>query len=265
MPGHPQATPYAGVNALLKRLLADQREALGPRLVGLYLFGSLSWGDFDPSSSDIDFLAITDRPLCGGAVARLDTMHQALARSGLPWSTKLEGSYIPRRALWRFDRADAVHPTIGVDWRFGLAMHRENWIIERHIVRERGVTLFGPPPTSLIDVVTPNELRDAVRVMLATFWSAQLERPDWLRPRNYQAFAILTMCRALYTLRTGEVASKAVAAVWARSELPAPWPAIVARALATRADTRPAGMAASSNFIRYTLGRGLAPEDGSQE
>lgn len=253
---HP--TPYADVNALLDRLLAMQREALGPRFVGLYLFGSLSWGDFDPASSDVDFLTVTKGALDADAVARLDRLHRELAASGLPRATKLEGSYFPRRALWRYDLARAVHPTIGVDWPFGLACHRENWIIERHIVRERGVVIAGPPPETLIDAVAPDQLREAVRAGLGAFWSRQLAEPDWLRPLNYQAFAILTMCRALYTLRTGEVTSKLEAARWARRDLPAPWPAAVARALATRADPRPGDLDATLDFIRYAIASGMA-------
>lgn len=242
-----------------------QREALGSQFVGLYLFGSLSWGDFDPTSSDIDFLAVTEAALDADAVARLDRLHRELAASGAPWAAKLEGTYIPRRALWRHDPADAVHPTIGVDWPFGPARHRENWIIERHIVRERGVAIAGPPPKTLIDFVTPNQLREAVRAGLDTFWSRQSADPDWLRPLNYQAFAILTMCRALYTLRAGVVASKPEAARWAQRTLPEPWPATVARALATRTDTRPGDLDATLDFIRYAIARGTASDNWPDE
>lgn len=253
-------TRYPEVNALLDCLLAMQREALGSQFVGLYLFGSLSWGDFDPTSSDVDFLSVTEGALDADAVSRLDRLHRELAASGSPWAAKLEGSYIPRGALWRYDPADAVHQTIGVDWPFGLARHRENWIVERHIVRERGRAIAGPPPKSLIDVVTPDQLREAVRAGLDTFWSQQLADPTWLRPLNYQAFAILTMCRALYTLRTGDVASKPEAARWALRELPEPWAATVARALATRADPRPGDLGATLDFIRYAIARGTARE-----
>ena len=36
-----------------------------------------------------------------------------------------------------------------------------------------------------------------------------------MRPRKYQAYAILTMCRVLYTFKRGEIASKQQAASWA--------------------------------------------------
>lgn len=248
-------TPYPDVNAILARLLADQRALLGPDLVGLYLFGSLSWGDFDPVSSDIDFLAVTAGELSPASLDALRELHARLAASGLPWADRLEGSYIPRAALRRHDPANARFATIGVDWPFGLAQHGSQWVIERHIVRERGVTLWGPPPATLIDPVSPADLRGAVRDALRDSWARRVEQPDWLGTRRYQAFAILTLCRALYTLERGGVASKPDAAAWARATLPARWTAAIDRALAWRHDPEAEDPTETLAFLRYALGR----------
>ncbi|HEX5505864.1 MAG TPA: aminoglycoside adenylyltransferase domain-containing protein [Thermomicrobiales bacterium] len=252
-------TPYPEVNAILDLLLREVRAALGERLVGLCLYGSLSLGDFDPESSDVDFLVVTEGELPGETLAALAALHRRIAASGLPWSNRLEGSYIPRGAVRRYDPVNATHPTIGADWDFGPGRHGRNWVLERAIVRERGVALWGPPPATLIDPVSPEDLRAAVRAMLHDFWARQLADPDWLRPRHYQAFAILTMCRALYTLEHGAVASKPVAAAWARGALGPPWAATIDRALRWRPDHAPDDMAEMLAFIRYALAQaGLA-------
>ncbi len=150
------------VRPVLALLLSSIQDVLGDQLVGLYLYGSLSSGDFDPASSDVDFLAVTY-----GAIAeddpvfeRLREMHTRIAASDLPFANHLEGSYIPDDALRRYDPATAWHPTIGSDWPFKIGFHDANWVIERAIVRERGVILFGPPPETLIDPVSPQQLRD---------------------------------------------------------------------------------------------------------
>jgi hypothetical protein len=65
----------------------------------------------------------------------------------------------------------------------------------------------------------------------------------------------------LYSLQTGEVASKANAAAWAQRTLDARWAGLIARAQATwRAETAvrqgasdPAEVAASLDFLRYGL------------
>ena len=52
-------TAYPDVDALLGQLLDGIRNALGERLLGLYLYGSLVAGDFTPGTSDVDLLAAT--------------------------------------------------------------------------------------------------------------------------------------------------------------------------------------------------------------
>jgi len=253
----PSPTPYPDVNAVLHLLLEQVRAILGPDLVGLYLYGSLSSGDFDPVSSDIDFVVVTMRELSGDTLVALRAMHAWIAASGLPWATKLEGSYIPRTALRRHDPANARHPSIGVDWDFGIGPHGSDWVIQRHIIREQGVVVCGPSPRTLIDRVTLDEVRGAVIDMVLGFWAAQAQgpEPEWLHPRDYQAFAILTMCRALYAVERGGIASKPVAAAWACAALDPRWSPLIERALAWRHDARPDDMTDMLHFVNYTIER----------
>src|SRR5207237_4307608 len=97
---------------LVLMLLAGVQTILREKLVGFYLYGSLSLGDFDPGSSDIDFLAVTTEDLSGELLGLLRDMHVSIASSGLPYAKRLEGSYIPRGPLRRYDPRHACHPTI---------------------------------------------------------------------------------------------------------------------------------------------------------
>jgi hypothetical protein len=249
-------TSYPDVNAILGVLLDGVREILGDKLVGMYLYGSLSLGDFDPDSSDVDFLVVTTDVLPADMLDALRDLHARIAASGVRYAGKLEGSYFPRAALRRHDPANASHPTIGVDWEFGIREHGGNWIVERHIVRERGVTLWGPSPSTLIDPVSPDELKAAVCESLG-FWHKALTDSAWLEPRDYQAFAILTMCRALYTLNRGEVATKPDAARWALENLDPTWRPLVEKALVWRHQHEKDDLAETLRFISFALARGL--------
>ncbi|MCC6802469.1 MAG: DUF4111 domain-containing protein [Anaerolineae bacterium] len=248
-------TPYPDVNALLSVLLDGVRDILGDRLIGMYLYGSLSLGDFDPDSSDVDFLFVTEAVLPTETLDALRDLHTRIAASGMRFANKLEGSYIPRAALRRHDPANVMHPTIGIDWDFGVRAHGSNWIVERWIVRERGVTVWGPPPATLIDPVAPDELKAAVCESLK-FWQDTLADPAWLEPRDYQAFAVLTMCRALYTLNRGEVATKPDAARWALENLDPAWHPQIERALVWRHQHARDDLTATLDFIRFALARG---------
>lgn len=227
----PPPTPYADVNAVLAELLAGARATLGPRFVGMYLYGSLAGGDFDPRRSDIDFLVVTSEDLPGDALEALEALHARLASSGLAWAKKLEGSYMPLRALRRHDPANARHPSIGTDWPFGVYQHGSDWIFQRHILREGGVALAGPELRGLIDPVSPEDLRRATRATLREWWAEHIDDPWRLQSDEYQTYAVLTMCRALYTIERGEVVSKTAAARWAQGALDARWGPLIERAL----------------------------------
>ena len=245
---------------MLHALLAGAREILGDNFAGLYLYGSLAGGDFDPERSDIDFLVVTEGELPGELLPALEAMHAGLASAGGKWATKLEGSYIPRRALRRYDPDDAPRPQLN-EGRFYVARYCSDWIIQRHIIREQGVALAGPPPSTLIDPVSPDDLRGAVRGILREWWEPMLPDGAWLRRGGeYQAYAVLTMCRALYTLRHGRIASKPVSAAWAQGELGAGWAGLIKRASAWRHDAPSADLSGALEFVRFTVERARSSE-----
>lgn len=246
----------ADVAAVLDSLRAGAREILGSEFVGLYLYGSLATGDFNPERSDIDFVVVTEGVLSDDDVAALGEMHARLASSGDHWAAHLEGSYIPRAALRRWDPADARHPHLAHDAPFQFTEHGADWVIQRHVLRERGVVLAGPEPRTLIDPVTQADLRAAIARLLREFWREKGSSDDFLAPRAYQAFAVLTMCRALHTLERGEISSKPAAARWAILNLDAPWRPVIARALAWPHGEQHDGLDEARALIRYTLERG---------
>ena len=158
-----EPTPYAEINAVLYRLLEGVQAALGERFIGLYLHGSLACGDFKLQSSDVDFLVATQREIDDEALAALAAMHANLTESGSGWARKIEGSYIPLRALRRHDPANARFPALRVDGSFGIDGHGSEWVIQRHILRQWGIALAGPDLKAWIDPVSGEDLGQAVR------------------------------------------------------------------------------------------------------
>ena len=237
--GMADATPWPEVDRAVERLLGGVVEAIGDDLVGLYLGGSLGLGGFDPASSDVDVLVAAARAVPEAAVERLRRLHGALHAEG-GWAARLEVVYLPLATLRRFDPRDTARYPFGgaSDREFALGRQGPTWVLDRWVVREHGLVVAGPDPRELIDPIGPDELRAAVRASLAGPWALEGEDVAWLRPRNDQAFAVLSMCRALYALEHGTVVSKPVAAAWASRRLGPPWPVMVERALAWRSDRR---------------------------
>ena len=249
---HP--TPWPEVNVVLRRLLTDVQAILGNNFIGMYLYGSLASCDFNTRRSDIDFVVVTTVQLPGDLLPELDAMHARMMMSGMKWATKLEGSYVPLHVLRRYEPDEQPCPNIN-EGNFGVNGLGSDWIIHRHVIRENGVVVAGPDPRTLIDPVQPKDLQKAVLATLNEWWLPILQDDTRLRSSVYQSYAVLIMCRALYTLRYGRLVSKTAAARWAQERLDGKWTGLIGQALAWPDGKQSDEFTETLDFIRYTLDR----------
>ena len=249
-----QPTPYPQVNEVLNLLLTSVKEILDEQFVGMYLYGSLSSGDFNPETSDIDFLVITEGILSEERIAELETMHNRTWATSLKRAGKLEGAYVPRGLIRRHDPNGAPCPTVN-EGQFYVAPLGSDWIIQRHVVHEMGVVLDGPDPKTLIDPVTPDDIRRSIIGILDEWWFPMLEDPSWLRDHDsaYRSFAVISMCRVLHALDTGTIVSKPSATRWARTKLDEHWKGLIDKALSvSNHEDLDITLDEALDFIRFT-------------
>jgi predicted nucleotidyltransferase len=228
-------TPYPDVNEVLDLLLTKVKEILRNEFVGMYLYGSLSSGDFNPKTSDVDFVVTTAGSLAENKIAQLKSMHEDLWSSRLERAERLEGAYVPKELIRQHAASGSPCPTIN-EGRFYVARLGSDWIIQRHVVREYGVVLEGPGPKTLIDFVSADEIREAVRGILNEWWFPMLDDPGWLRRHesNYHGYAVISMCRALHALQHGIIVSKPAAVKWAKENLDTHWHGLIEQAVASQ-------------------------------
>jgi Domain of unknown function (DUF4111)/Nucleotidyltransferase domain len=217
MPMTSDPTPYSDVNVVLTKLRTCVQSVLGRQFVGMYLYGSLALGDFDLLSSDIDFIVVTDAELSEDLVDALRRLHVCFRATDSPWSSRIEAAYIPCHALRANVPASARYPQVEKDRGFTVDTVESGWVIQLLTLREHGIVVEGPDPRTLIAPLDPVDIRRASAAH-ALVWSEQAEHdPDWLtwiRIQENLAFVVLTLCRMLYTLEAGSVASKPRAAQW---------------------------------------------------
>lgn len=240
---------------MLAQLSQGIRQELGGNLVGIYPRGSLAYGDFDPETSDLDLLVVTEHPVEDVVFTELAAFHRRLARSVNPFATRLEIAYVDRKALWTFSFGQR-HPTLeqGAGETLKWQEHGANWILERWAVRTHSTPLHGPDPRTLIAPVYAGEIVAAVCTRLRDWadWARDVDDPDWQLPRSHKAYVVETMCRALYTLYTGELASKPRSVAWALHTLPEPWRELAARSQTWRQDET-VDLTLNSDIRRFVL------------
>ena len=227
-----QITPYPDINSFFATLLFQLTIILEDRLIGVYLFGSLVWGDFDYGSSDIDLLVVTSSTITNNEFGKLDSMHRELAKT---YTHAKEGMteilYVSENTLQTFRTSRSpiavIHP--------GEPLHMRDagkeWLINWYSVQEKGRTLFGPSPKTLIAHITREEFIQAVREYANAF------RSQINRLHSRPAYEILTICRAYYTYKNGEQTSKKRAAQWTAKALPQ-WATLIEDALKWRQNWR---------------------------
>jgi hypothetical protein len=254
-------TVYPEVNTALREVLASVQAILGPRLRGMYLVGSLAVGDFNPGSSDLDIIVVADDALSEDRIAALRDFHLRFEGSDSPWATRLEAVYIPQDDLRSPATASVSYPQVERDRPFFVEPLEPGWSVQRYTLRKHGVVIVGPEPRELLDSVDPDEMRRDGAIIAHT-WLDQAEHDptwlDWARPRPYFAFVVATLCRLLYTLETGAVASKPAATRWAQQTLDGWWADFIARSWEARHDDDEIlqdEMDTLVAFIRFTVER----------
>ena len=224
-----EPTPHPEVNALLGTLRAGIDEVLGDKLVGLYLYGSLVTGEFDPDLSDIDVAAVLAADLDEVELTRLERMHADIAAANPVWDDRIEIGYISAALVRAFDPQGTI-AVISPGEPFHLRAAESSWLFNLHVVREHGIALCGPPPASLLDPIATDDLYAALQGAMR-MWQDWLPDAEPIMRAKAQAYVVLTMCRGLYAHAHGTSVSKRRAAVWAAEAYPA-WSATIRSALA---------------------------------
>ena len=218
-------------DTLLEDLVSSIHTALGDDLVGIYLYGSYVSGGFDPGISDLDLVAVTSAEVETIDLPRLDGVHQDLVARHPDWRDRLEVVYIGRATLEAFRTSPGRLAVISPGEPFHL---REEpvfeWVQNWYLVRETGVVLFGPPAAAVIPPVAWGEFAAAAVRYAGQISSQHLEDAS----PSAIAYAVLTMCRALMTVRTQAHVSKQDGAAWTRRRMPE-WAGVIDIALRSRA------------------------------
>jgi hypothetical protein len=234
-------------------LASEIEGVLGDDLVGLYIYGSSVSGGFDPGVSDIDLVAVTSSEVDALDNASLGRMQDAFVSRHPEWSDRIEIVYVGRATLGSFRTSQGSLAVISPGEPFHVRDDRvAEWLQNWYLVRETGICLYGADAAAIVPPIAWTE-----------FVAATVRYADELRNRSLLgasggllAYAILTMCRALHTVRTQTHGSKQEAAAWTRERMPE-WAWLIDAALECRLSRGTIGLedersrAAAETFIAF--------------
>jgi hypothetical protein len=210
---------------------------------GLYLVGSVALDDFHPRTSDIDFVAVTDRPLDLAAVEALRRVHAQMAKRHP--KPLFNGPYV----TWEELAADPRHADPGAHVRgkgvVKTGVRAERHPVTWHTLARYGITLRGPHPCDIDIWTNRTGLAASMRQNLDEYWRPWHARSSRLLTRPGLAtltkwgpeWGVLGVSRLHYTLATGEITSKDGAGVYARTTFRDRWQKIIDECLRTAGPT----------------------------
>jgi Domain of unknown function (DUF4111)/Nucleotidyltransferase domain len=246
-PGQPDAAWAVTLPGLVDAAV----DALGVRVVGVYLHGSAALGGWVPGASDLDIMIVAepdppDQGLEAIAAATIDVTPAALA-TGLELSVISRDLAMSPRAPWPFLLHVATSTTPGVEPRVlrDSGSGDPDLLMHMAVARAAGLALYGPAPMTMFGAIP--------RPDVLTYLIGELR---WASSQAPEKYAVLNACRALAYLETDTIVSKTDGGEWALSALPEHADPI-SRALRDQRDGAASGPLSpdAHNFVAHIIGR----------
>lgn len=194
---------------------------LGDNLLGTYIHGSLALASFNPNSSDIDVIVLLNDKI--DLETRFRLVKQLLVLSNKP--SPIEISFITKDGImpWKHPAPFELH--CSEYWREKyeerIAIKDKSFWSETPVdadlachltlINKKGICVYGLPIEQAFPEIPEPDFRSAILSDVDYAAGAISTLP---------VYGILTLCRVLSYLKTGEILSKRDAGIWALSIIP---------------------------------------------
>jgi len=247
-------TPYPAINTLLTEWAEGLKRLLDKKIAGLYLSGSLAYGDFVPERSDIDLEAVVRSPLTEDQLGLVEQLHRQIEGRYPEWAGRIECSYVPLELLPELTPPAAPRPWWGFGTLYAKAPAGNEWIINHYLLFQYGIVLEGPDFNKLIPPIDIHTVRQASARDLLQEWAPKIDDGAWLSNGHYQSYLVLNLCRILYTVIHGQPGSKKVAGQWVKAMYPQ-WTSLIEEAERWKYGGEMKRQSDAAAFLRFAVER----------
>lgn len=218
---------------ILEKIVDTFRNIFKDNLVGIYLHGSIAMGCFNPEKSDIDFLVVVKEKLSEETKRAIINSTLELADlDGVP-QKGLEFSIVLEKYLRNFGHPMPFELHYSKDWHKAYKEDRVDLNKESidkdltayiTVIINRGICIYGRP---IKEVFPPH-------IPLEYYMDSLLYDLEWFKKDidKDPVYGILNLCRIVYFLEEGVVASKEEGELWGIENLPKDFRALILKALA---------------------------------
>jgi hypothetical protein len=203
----------------LLRIIAAELPGILPRnLVGIYVWGSLTYAAFDETCSDVDLVAVTERDIDAHEFSELAAWFASKDKQNR-WVRRIDMRFvIDNQFLDKTSHCCGFYHYLGKLTRHASDGNPFIWVN----VAKSGITLWGKDAKLIAPHVSDQCLSDALLLELnylkEDLASNAGDRSD--KAFIHNAYAVLTACRIHYTARHRTLVSKDEAMRWAMETVP---------------------------------------------
>lgn len=217
-----------GHKEVLTQFASLCRNILQGKYVGVYLHGSLAMGCYQYGRSDIDILVIVNSPITKQEKKHL--IHQLMSLEA-DYQVQFEMSVIDKAVLFPFQFPTPFELHYSVYHKYHYE-NEEDYLCDQgtdkdvaaHLVvtLHRGMTVDGPNMEEVIPTIDDKYFICSIKNDIQTAKTAIIQSP---------VYYVLNLCRALFYVQEGVVASKQEGGIWAMQMVADHWKPLIQQAL----------------------------------
>lgn len=194
-------------------------EIFQDRLIGIYLFGSLTYNDYIPGRSDLDIMVVIKGKPDEATIGKIKERYLDIAIRFPDFKDRVECSFTPQSMLQGIEQPSEGRVYFGERF-YADATYGNEWIINNYLIREYGFTIMGPDFKTLTPDIDISQVQKACLSDLKTEWLPKIDNDSYFSNPHYQSYLVLNLCRIIYTLKQSKAGSKSEAGKWVASAFP---------------------------------------------
>ena len=215
-------TSSPDINEMLFKLQKKISEIIKEDLVGIYIHGSLAMGGFNPSSSDIDLLVVTNEPMAVETKRKLAKLF--LTYSGSPFPIEISFLNTQQLKVWQhpcpfdFHYSESWRERYAEDLLSGTNKFLNGDVntdadLAAHITitNKRGICVYGKPIDEVFPLIPPSDYLSSIMFDFEDCLENIEEDP---------IYCTLNLIRVYWYLLEGVISSKQEAGDWGLSTFP---------------------------------------------